>query len=156
MKKISLIEWNNMSPKEQKNALADLADMEAKSTPTEKKRAHPEEDIQRAVVKYLVLKYPSIFFCHVPNGGARTKTEAGIFKSMGGVIPGVADLLIFHSTWGDKTLISHGLALELKAEKGEQSPSQKEFQKRITNAFWTYKIAWSVEEAVKIIDTYLK
>ena len=46
------------------------------------RRNRPEEALQRAVASYLDLALPhdAVWF-HPPNGGARSKAEAGIFKA---------------------------------------------------------------------------
>jgi hypothetical protein len=80
------------------------------------RRKHPEEDLQREVVKFLAksLCGRSLVF-HVPNGGRRSFTEAKRFKSMG-VLPGMVDLGVIN----DGRLIG----LELKAPKGRVSDTQ--------------------------------
>lgn len=55
----------------------------------------PEESLHRACLAHLraTLPKPWIAF-HVPNGGGRSKAEAGILKAMG-VLAGMPDLLLF-------------------------------------------------------------
>ena len=82
----------------------------------------PEEKLQRAAVQYLKLTLPSpwIFFA-VPNGGARSKAEAGIFKALG-VKAGVPDLIVF----GPEARV---ICIEFKAPKPAKaslSPAQKD------------------------------
>ncbi|WP_157619771.1 hypothetical protein [Skermanella stibiiresistens] len=73
----------------------------------------PEEQLQRAVVQLLQV-YQSrslLTFCHVPNGGLRTRTEAAALEAMG-TTPGVPDLLIW--------LLGGGhFQVELKARTGK-------------------------------------
>jgi hypothetical protein len=58
----------------------------------------PEEALQIAAVAYLNAALTKPWFCHhIPNGGFRTKVEAGKFKRMG-VLPGMPDLLV----WGQR------------------------------------------------------
>lgn len=53
-----------------------------------------EEQLHRAAVAHLRASLPAPWFCfHCPNGGGRSKAEAGILKAMG-VLPGIPDLLI--------------------------------------------------------------
>ena len=86
----------------------------------------PEEMFQRAVARYLDLALPAdaVWF-HPPNGGARSKAEAGIFKAMG-VKAGVPDLIIVYR--------GRVVAIELKSEHGRLSPAQKAMHERLTRA----------------------
>ena len=43
----------------------------------------PEQALQISVVNWLRVVAPDLFFLHIPNGGRRSKAEAGIFKAMG-------------------------------------------------------------------------
>ena len=56
---------------------------------------------------------------HIPNGGGRSKREAGVLKAMG-VRPGVSDLFLPVPAGG-----KHGLWLELKALGGAISTEQR-------------------------------
>jgi hypothetical protein len=69
----------------------------------------PEEQLQRSVVDLLRLYEArgSLTFAHCPNGGRRSKAEAGAFKAMG-VRAGVPDLLVWTQGGGH-------FAIELKA-----------------------------------------
>lgn len=68
----------------------------------------PEERLQRAIVSHLRLRLkPRWLFWHTPNGGGRSKAEAGVLKAMG-TRPGIPDLFVLGP---DRTLV----ALELKA-----------------------------------------
>ncbi len=54
----------------------------------------PEEKLQRACVGYLRAALPKPWLCwHTPNGGGRSKAEAGILKAMG-VLAGMPDLFV--------------------------------------------------------------
>lgn len=68
----------------------------------------PEETLHRAAVAHLRATLPAPWFCfHVPNGGGRSKAEAGILKAMG-VLAGVPDLFVLGP---DRNLV----AIEFKA-----------------------------------------
>ncbi|MEH6476668.1 MAG: hypothetical protein V7727_13330, partial [Sneathiella sp.] len=56
------------------------------------RRNQSEELLQRAVVEWLGWQYPMLLFFVVPNGGGRSKAEAGILKATG-VKAGGADLV---------------------------------------------------------------
>lgn len=67
----------------------------------------PEEALQRALVAHLRARLPKPWIAfHVPNGGGRSKAEAGVLKAMG-VLAGVPDLIVI----GPAKVI----AIELKA-----------------------------------------
>ena len=82
----------------------------------------PEERVQRELVAYLRANLPKPWLVfHVPNGGGRSKAEAGILKAMG-VLAGVPDLLVIGplpegtvSFWSDTVAASSIVAIELKA-----------------------------------------
>ncbi len=54
----------------------------------------PEESLHRAAVAYLRAALPKPWIVwHTPNGGGRSKAEAGILKAMG-VLAGMPDLFV--------------------------------------------------------------
>lgn len=114
------------------------------------KRRQPEAELQKAVVKYIRYAAPHILFLHPANGGYRTKAEAGIFKAMG-VLPGVADLLLFYEgkSYGSKSPSGYFMecaAIELKAGKGTQTEHQKAFMHKWTALGGNYAICRSISE----------
>src|SRR3954451_2984652 len=56
----------------------------------------PEQQLHRAVVDLLSVYQNRglLTFCHVPNGGWRKRTEAGVLKALG-TTPGMPDLLLW-------------------------------------------------------------
>lgn len=59
----------------------------------------PEEQLHKACVAYLQASLPKPWLCfHVPNGGGRSKAEAGILKAMG-VVAGMPDLFVMGPSW---------------------------------------------------------
>lgn len=79
----------------------------------------PEEALHRQVAAYLRAAVPPppmgpVWF-HVPNGGGRSRAEAGILKAMG-VKAGVPDLV---------ALWARPFVVELKPASGSLSPDQK-------------------------------
>lgn len=90
------------------------------------RRNRPEQALQIATASYLDLALPedAVWF-HPPNGGARSKAEAGIFKAMG-VKAGVPDIIII---WRGRVI-----AIELKAPNGRLSTAQKDMHAYLTQA----------------------
>lgn len=81
----------------------------------------PEQEMQIACASYLYDRQAyvkDLIFCHVPNGGRRSKAEAGIFKAMG-VQAGAPDLVVW--------MKGGTLQIELKAGKGRLSDAQEAF-----------------------------
>jgi hypothetical protein len=89
--------------------------------------------------------YPDLLIFHVPSGEPRDVVVAMKLKRMG-VVPGVADFLMF--------IPGHGIAIELKEDNGRQSDPQKLFQKRWEHCGFRYHIARSYEEFQEIVRSY--
>ncbi len=105
----------------------------------------PEQALHQAVYKYIRYAAPKVLCFHVPNGGWRSKVEAGIFKSLG-VMPGVADLLLF---WP-----GHMAAIELKAGKGTQTPHQTTFMHMWIYNGGKYSVCRSIDEVETSLRTW--
>ena len=112
----------------------------------------PEQEMQIACASYLYDRQAyvkDLIFCHVPNGGKRSKAEAGIFKAMG-VQAGAPDLII----WMKGTIIQ----IELKVVKGVLSDAQKAFRDRLTALGHEYHVVTSetpgdaVNQLIGILD----
>lgn len=87
---------------------------------------------------------------HIPNGGKRSKSEAVRFKAMG-VKAGVSDIFLSVARGG-----YHGLYIELKAQDGKVSVPQRDFLEDIKREGYAGFVAYSGEEAARIIENYLK
>jgi hypothetical protein len=114
-----------------------------------------EEAEQRALMRWLELQHPAAYehTCHVPNGGGRSKAEAGIFRALG-VKPGVPDLLCFLPRGG-----SAGLALELKRRNAPPSAvscAQAEWLTRLRENGWSVAVARGFDEARALFAAYLE
>ena len=88
------------------------------------------------------MKSRAIIFA-VPNGGTRNIIEAKKLKATG-VLSGVSDLICI-------TQKKEIFFLELKTQKGVQSDSQKEFEKRITDLGYKYVLIKSFEDYLNFI-----
>jgi hypothetical protein len=99
----------------------------------------PEEQLHRAVVQLLML-YANrglLAFAHVPNGGRRTRAEAGVLKAMG-TTPGVPDLLIWLPSGGH-------FQIELKAGTGRLSAHQAAWINRMSDMGVTVHVIRSLD-----------
>ena len=85
----------------------------------------------------------------IPNGGQRNKIVAARLKQEG-VKKGVPDLMLCLPT--DKY---HGLFIEMKFGKNKMTPEQQEFFDYATQQGYCCRVAYSADEAMKIIDEYL-
>lgn len=110
---------------------------------------HIEENLQISCIRYLRLQYPSLLAHHSPNGGKRSLSEGARFKRMG-TLAGFPDIFIYKPT---KSF--HGLAIELKTDKGKQTESQKQMQGALIENGYRYEIVRSIEEFIYIVNSYL-
>lgn len=111
-----------------------------------------ESNLQIQCVRWFRLQYPkySKLLFAVPNGGYRNKIEAGIMKAEG-VVSGVSDLILLMPSKG-----FNSLCIEMKAGKGKQAESQKEWQNEAEKAGNAYRICRSVDDFMNVINGYLK
>lgn len=110
-----------------------------------------EHNLQCACVRWFALQYPQyrgLLFA-VPNGGARSKATAGKLKAEG-VVAGVADLLLLVPNWQ-----SHGLAIEMKTDKGRQSELQQWWQSAVTAQGYQYSVCRSLDQFIETVEAYL-
>jgi hypothetical protein len=108
------------------------------------RRAQPEAQLHRSLVEHLRwCAKADVWFCHLANGGARSKIEAAIFKGLG-VRPGAPDLLVIHA--------GQPLFLELKTPGRALSPAQTECHDALRRAGATVETADNIDTAL----TYLR
>lgn len=114
---------------------------------------HKESHLQQVCVKWFRLQYPTIanLLFAVPNGGARSRTEAAIMKGEG-VTAGVADLLLLIARGGFGSL-----AIEMKDDRksSKQRPSQIQWQQSAERAGNKYEIVRTFEDFQNVVNAYL-
>jgi hypothetical protein len=110
---------------------------------------HEESKIQQSCIRWFRLQNPGYILFAIPNGGRRGKLEAAIMKGEG-VLAGTADLFLALPSGP-----YHGLFIEMKTEKGRQTPAQKDFEKRASMSGYKYAIVRSFIGFVKLINKYL-
>ena len=119
-----------------------------------RKADHTESNIQRACVQWFRTQYiaDALMLFAVPNGGGRSKIEAGIMKAEG-VTAGVSDLILLEARggWG-------ALCIEMKTEKkgSRQRDSQKTWQEAAEEAGNKYVIIRSLTEFQSAIKEYMR
>lgn len=122
-----------------------------------------EHLLQCACVRWFAYQWPQydgLLFA-VPNGGARSKATAGKLKAEG-VVAGVADLILLvpqsktYITFAGEIMLNYNaLCIEMKTEKGRQSPEQKEWQAKVEAVGYKYVVVRSLEQFISEINDYL-
>jgi hypothetical protein len=102
-----------------------------------------EFDIQKAVVGHLQARArPNVFWCSIPNN-PRSKVSGARLKAAG-MRSGAPDLLL--------VLSGRAYGLELKTDRGRQSPAQKEVETQWEDAGGDYFVARGLDEALDILE----
>ena len=113
-----------------------------------------EQELQIAFfewAKWQEGKYPELkLMHHIPNGGKRSKAEAGIFKAMG-VRSGVPDVFL-----PDPRGIYHGLYIEFKSDSGKTSKNQDELLACLQEAGYFVCVLNTLEKAIDVTKRYLE
>jgi len=105
------------------------------------KRAQPEAQLQRAVVQILrLMALPNVIWYSSTNGVKMAPRTAAHMKSMG-MQAGVPDLC-FVDTIGKASF------MELKSDKGKQSPEQIIFQKKCALNGTAYGLINNIDSAI--------
>ncbi len=114
---------------------------------------HTEDTEQITLFQWAQLqsgKFPELdMLYHIPNGGKRSRAEAGIFKAMG-VKAGVPDICL-PVPRGEY----HGLYIELKAAKGRTSAKQEEWLERLAANGYKTAVCYGWEQAAITLKSYL-
>ena len=122
-----------------------------------------EDDMQMSVAFYL--DSIGVLWFH-PANERKSSIQAGVRLKKKGVKSGVPDVMVLEPKKG-----FNGLAIELKTErsngfkkngqpkattKGKISESQEHWLKSLKDKGWITGVCYSVDEAIKQIDFYLK
>jgi len=107
-----------------------------------------EHNIQVSMVNWFTYQYPKLRLSlfAVPNGQNKSPRQASYFKAEG-LTSGVSDLVFFHK--------KKAYFIEVKTEKGKQSPTQKDFQKHIEKEGAKYYVVRSLDEFIDLIDNII-
>lgn len=104
-----------------------------------------EDSTQRAVVHWVRATCPGTLVFHVPNGGARNRAEAGIFKGLG-VLAGVPDLIIL---WPG---VCAGLELKAPGKRPSDTQAAVGEQMQAMGHLWGW--ADSVDGALALLKSW--
>ncbi|MFC6281140.1 MULTISPECIES: VRR-NUC domain-containing protein [Polaromonas] len=116
-------------------------------------RASPEEDLHRSCFEWVELltpRHPILkYLVHVPNGGARSKGEAGKLKAMG-TRPGIPDFVLprARGCW-------RGMAIELKSDTGRLSDDQKFWLQGLEAEDYLVSVCRSLDDFQTLVLAFL-
>lgn len=105
-----------------------------------------ESVLQRQCVAWFRLQHPNALIFAIPNGGSRHKLEAVKLKAEG-VLAGIPDLQVI--------LQNKVFFIEMKTQKGSQTPNQKQMQEKINSLGFNYFVCRSFEDFQEIIKTQI-
>lgn len=111
-----------------------------------------EHILQTACVNYFAYAYPHLrgLLFAVPNGGRRDAVTGARLKAEG-VVAGVADLILLYPAHG-----LSALCIEMKTERGSQSPAQQRWQRLVTSLGNSrYVVCRSFDAFKDILKDYL-
>ena len=120
-----------------------------------KKYQLSEDQEQEIVIQWkelMVNRFPQLkYLLHVPNGGSRHPAEAQKLRRMG-VVRGVSDLFLPVARHG-----YHGIWIEMKRKHGGRlSPDQKDWIEGMREEGYKAERADGADEAIAILEEYLK
>lgn len=124
-------------------------------TPQDLAKSGTESGQQRAVFCWSNLpiqrdRCPALKWMYsVPNGGARSGSQAATMKAEG-VKSGVSDICLPFARKG-----YHGFYIEMKTKGGKESPMQKEFAEHLAAEGYLYRCCYDWVEATSSIDWYI-
>jgi len=111
--------------------------------PKRRIRNRPEQALQIAVVEFLDCALPiGAIAHHSPNGGGRSKAEAGLFKAMG-----------VRRGWPDLTILCmrRAIFIELKAPGEKSSEVQSKMQDALERAGFHSYVCDTIDEVERVL-----
>ena len=109
-----------------------------------------EHNEQKALVKWARLMPPPVCWLFaIPNGGGRSKAEAGRMRAEG-VLRGVPDLLLPVARGG-----YHALYIEMKSPTGRLSAPQREMIAILRGQGFAVEVCRSWVEGKDVIERYM-
>jgi hypothetical protein len=111
----------------------------------------PEHKLQKAVIKYLKLQYPDVFFNGSLGGQYQKYHSQRKKKTESGYQKGFPDLFIYEARNE-----YHGLAIELKVKGNYPTEVQKRVLAILNNKGFKAIVCTGIDEAMEQIDQYMK
>lgn len=105
---------------------------------------------QQAFIQWCDLRSDARCIFAIPNGGLRTKAQAGILKAEG-VRPGVPDLMLPKARGG-----ASGLFIEMKWGDGRETKEQAQRIAELVGDGYACIVAWGAEAAIEYTKLYLE
>ena len=120
-----------------------------------KKMPCPTEGVEQATLfswaQMRTYWYPELnLMFHIPNGGKRSKAEAGRFRAEG-VKSGVPDLCLPVPRGR-----YHGLYIEMKTESGHTTAVQEWWGERLQAQGYAWRVCHGWQAAVALLEWYLQ
>jgi hypothetical protein len=115
-----------------------------------KKPSRKEDDIHKALVRYIRAQYPLWLFYHPGNGGKRDAKTGALMKALG-VVAGTPDLCFCEPYLHGDGTIRHGFYMELKTDTGTLRASQNDFLEKLRFRGYGVAVAYSLDEAIEIV-----
>lgn len=109
----------------------------------------PEHHIQKACIQWFKLQYPGHIIYAIPNGGGRSKAQAGMLKAEG-VLAGIPDLCI-----PIPNAAHCGMYIEVKTPTGRLSPEQKNMLELLRRAGNCTVMVRSVDQFMVAVKLYM-
>ena len=108
-----------------------------------------EDKIQEEIVKYILYKYPKTLLS-ATLGGIRTSYKQAVKAKRTGYKKGQPDLFIYEAKG-----IYHGLALEIKTNKGYPTVEQKKWIKDLQERGWMAEVCKGLPSCLDVVDRYM-
>ena len=120
------------------------------STKRKSKNNQPEYELQKAICRYLDIKYNKVFY-NGSAGGMRTYLSVAKRMKATGYKSGFPDIFIYEARNG-----YNGLAIELKVKGNYASQNQKKVLSILNDKGYRAEVCTGYDNAVEVIDEYLE
>jgi hypothetical protein len=109
-----------------------------------------EYQLQKAVIKWINLKYPKLLYC-ASAGGVRTSFSQAKRMKATGYVRGFPDLFIYEPKGN-----FHGLAIEIKTLKGRVSKFQLDWINKLHEKGYLSSVGRGFNQVTEIIEHYME